>query len=173
MTSKSNESGSGRFLLVTGLTAILMTLVIVLAIWLIGMNRAEPWQAEIVIDPSIGRDVSPVNREKLVKTRIAVVKSMAILNEAIRISGFLDIAFEDLYRDLEVTPSENGIQVAYRSNDPVRSEKIVKSVIEAYDAFFEKLTTKRNPKPGRNPQKSQIPHRPSRFEISSIDSKNR
>ncbi len=166
MTSKSTESGNSRFLLITGLTVTLM-LVIVLTFWLIGVNRPEPWQAEIVIDPSIGRNDSLLNREKFVKTRIALLKSIAVLNDAILISGFHDIEFEDLYLDLEVSPSENGIRVSYLSKDPVRSEKIVTSVIEAYQNFFDKLNSKGKPKSGRNPQKSRNRIRTRELEMCS------
>lgn len=134
---------SDRRILVV-VTIVFVAIVVAIVFLVRSLIPGERYEAEIVFDPSIFKQ--PVKGKKIswAKNRMPIIKSLAVLNEAIRISQLDDLTFEQLYQGLELKETDQGILVSFESNDAERSRKIVHAVIDSYEAFEARISRKKS-----------------------------
>ena len=139
-----------------GWRLVLLCLLLALTVGLFQIFKTKPKYsatAQILVNQSGGMfannmmngdPITGVNGDFLT-SHLAIIKSQAVLDDAIKAGKLDNVTFNELYVNLSVTRLERVLTLKFDSEDPTKPVKVVDAVIDAYKRFlestFEKKTT--------------------------------
>ncbi|MFM1801238.1 MAG: hypothetical protein RJA81_590, partial [Planctomycetota bacterium] len=138
-----------------GWRLVLLCLLLAITIGLFQVFKTKPMYsatAQVLVNQSGGVINNMFSGDPLtggmgdfLASHIAIIKSQAVLDDAIKAGKLDSVTFSELYGGLTVTRLQQVLVLKFDSEDPTKPVKVVDAVIDAYKRFlertFEKKTT--------------------------------
>ncbi|MFM7591658.1 MAG: Wzz/FepE/Etk N-terminal domain-containing protein, partial [Isosphaeraceae bacterium] len=77
-------------------------------------------------------------------SHMSIIKSLAVLEDAITAGKLDSITFDELHKGLTITRLEQVLTIKFDSDDPTKPVKVVNAVIDAYKRFLDNTFTKKS-----------------------------
>jgi len=77
-------------------------------------------------------------------SHIAIIKSQAVLDDAIKAGKLTNVDFNDIYENLIVDRMDRVLTIKFTSSDPSKPVKVVEAVIDAYRRFLDRTFEKKS-----------------------------